>query len=58
MRFPFNSSDPVVKELVKYAGSEEICEQAMHNAHKDTKGNMPVKIDLIIKHILLLKDSK
>jgi len=58
MRFPFNAGkDPVVCKLVEYAGSEELCEQAMHNAYQDkTRERGEVKIALIMKHIDNLKN--
>ena len=58
MRFAFNfGNDPVIKELVKFAGSEKICEQAMHNAADDPDAKFPMPIDLIIKHIKILKNT-
>ena len=52
MRFPFNAwKDPVINQLTEYAGSEEICEQSMHNAARDPERIWPMPISLIIKHI-------
>ena len=59
MRFPFNAGcNPVVRLLTEYAGSEEICEMAMHEAWKDPERNGPVAISLIIKHIDRIKNEK
>ena|ERR1700743_684992 len=51
MRFPFNTSSPVMKELLDYAeGDEELLEQAMHYAYQRTvKG--PVQIITIIEEV-------
>lgn len=60
MQFTLNVDDETMRELLSFAGDKELLEDAMHFAFDDESRDKekPVPIELIIRHIRMLKDFR